>query len=218
MYLRLCRNRAWSEIHTAFFPSMSVEAVKKVYLRVPTESRMHRVATVIRLIAHSHNTSGVPPSTRQRMLSLFSRATNSVEAVISSTPSTGDRNGSTTNDDSPPRYTLRPNRPTAVRDSGSRYPVDRQRFPHFSRACEKHAELRKAPDGDYEPPSRLPTPDLPDRSPSVVSGELSDASSLELFGLEARPVASSSYASSVASSGFSKESELLSAEERLTSP
>jgi hypothetical protein len=120
--------------------------------------------------------------------------------------------------DSPPCYTLWPKIRTTLRGGKSRHSVDRRRFSHFAEACKKHAGLRKAPDGNCEPASHPPTVDFSGRSPSVASSELSDASSLELFGLEARLAASPSYASSVSSSELSEEPEFFSTEERQTSP
>lgn len=78
--------------------------------------------------------------------------------------------------------------------------------------------MRTVPDNDYAPPSHSPTPDSSDRSPPVVSSQLSDASSLELFGLEARPVSPSDRSSLIAPSPLSDDlsSEFFSAEERLT--
>jgi hypothetical protein len=76
------------------------------------------------------------------------------------------------------------------------------------------------PDSDYSPPSHTPTPERSDRSPSVISTQLSPASSLDLFGLEPRSPRSSNRELSTKSSLSSNASspEFFSAEEYPPSP
>jgi hypothetical protein len=200
LYLRLYRDWTWSEIRRTFFSSVSIDAVKKAYSRVPPEARMHRASILVSLIADSRNTSGVSWSTHHSTLMhlytgqkpyqpsqpsqpaqpapSLSQTKSTVETVASTTPTIGDMNGSTNNGDSRSRYRLRQKRPADFRKSRLQYSVDHQRFAHLSRACEEHHELLKAPDGDYEPPSHLPTPTLSDCSTLITSSKLNDASSV----------------------------------------
>jgi hypothetical protein len=120
LYLRLYRDWTWGEIHRTFFSSVSVDAVKKVYSRVPAEARMHRASILVNLIANSRNTSGVSWSTHHSTLMhlytgqkpyQLSQTKSTVETVASTTPTTGDMNGSTNNGDSRSCYKLRQKRP-----------------------------------------------------------------------------------------------------------
>jgi hypothetical protein len=95
------------------------------------------------------------------------------------------------------------------------YLVDRRRFPHFYKSYKYHLESSGLPDEDYCPPSRTPTPEPSDRSPSVISTQLSEASSLDLFGLEPCSVKSSSRD---IQHNDAPSPEYFSAEERLSSP
>jgi hypothetical protein len=149
VYLRLHRNWTWGEIHRTFFSSISVDAVKKAYSRVPPEARMHRASILISLIANSRNTSRVSWSTHhstlmhlytgQKLYQLsqpvpsLSHTKSTAETVVSMTQTTGDINGH---------------------------------------------KLLKAPDGDYEPPSHSPTPTLSNYSTLIISNKLNDASSV----------------------------------------
>lgn len=114
------------------------------------------------------------------------------------------------------RYNFRPNRPKNFTKDCSPCLVDRTRFPHFSQVYETYWKQHATPDTDYSPPSQPPTPGSSDRSPSVALSLVSDASSLDLFGLEVRPVNSSD--SSVSIAPNSPGDEFLSAEEYLPSP
>jgi hypothetical protein len=194
LYLRLYRDWTWGEIHRTFFSSVSVDAVKKAYSRVPAEARMHRASILVNLIANSRNTSGVSWSTHHStLMHLYtgqnpyqpsrpapspSQTKSTVETVASMTPTTGDMNGSTNNGDSRSRYRLRQKRPTDFRKSRLQYSVDHQQFAHLSRAYDEHHELLKAPDGGYEPPSYSPTATYSDCSTPIISSKLNDASSV----------------------------------------
>ncbi|KAF2460810.1 hypothetical protein BDY21DRAFT_264860, partial [Lineolata rhizophorae] len=216
-YLKLYHNWTWSRIRNTYLPFMSSSAISTAYTRITDEDRVYRASIVATLTKRTSNTANTlsinyhetlaRASSSRRRSSRVSRSTRtpaprprdySETVVILS--SSEDENKPITHKNTTTRYNLRKKRLTVFRDSGPQYSVDRERFPHFYRACEKHSELRKVPDRDYEPPSHSPTPNLSDRSPSIISSELSDASSLELFGLEARPVTSSNHTSSVASS------------------
>jgi hypothetical protein len=192
--IRLYRDWTWGEIHRTFFSSVSIDAVKKAYSRVPPEARMHRASILVSLIANSRNTSGVSWSTHHStLMHLYTRqepyqpsrpapspsqTKSTIETIALTTPTTGDMNESTSNGDSRSRYRLRQKRPADFRKSRLQYSAGHQRFAHLSRAYEEHHELLKAPDGDYEPPSHLPTPTLSDCSTLITSNRLNDASSV----------------------------------------
>lgn len=84
------------------------------------------------------------------------------------------------------RYNLRPSKSKSFQRTESRVVVDCSRFPHFSESFKNYLKSREIPDNDYTPPSRSPTLRSSDRSPSVISSHISEASSSELFGLETR--------------------------------
>lgn len=236
LYLRLHRDWTWSQIQKTYFPSVSVAAVKKAYSRIPSEDRAHCASIVPLQVIDPRNTADISRSTHEissthsssrrgpnQSTSLVPgppRSGNNVVTVTLCTSNSEDGNGSIINDRNTARYNLRPNRLSNLGQSRSRFRIDRRRFPHFFRACKNHSKLRMISDRDYIPPSHSPTPDSSDRSPSVISSQLSDASSLELFGLEARPVSSSGRDSSVNPSSLSDElsSEFVSAEEHPTPP
>lgn len=115
------------------------------------------------------------------------------------------------------RYDLRPKMPTTFPQRKPQYLVDRLRFPRFFKSYKHHLKLDRLPDGDYSPPSHTPTPEQSDRSPSVVSTQLSEASSLDLFGLEPCSPKSSSLEPSIDSNPpiDAPSPEFLSAEEHL---
>jgi hypothetical protein len=117
-------------------------------------------------------------------------------------------------------YDLRPNRLTNFPKRKPRYSVDRCRFPHFSYSYKRSLKPHTSPDRDYAPPSHSPTPDSLDRSPSVISSQLSLASSLELFGLEAHSISSPDRGPSATLSQTSGTSSLqfFSSEEHLPTP
>jgi hypothetical protein len=118
------------------------------------------------------------------------------------------------------RYNLRPNRPTNLHAKDPRYLVDRSRFPHFFESYKKYIRLDSASDKDFVPPSHSPTPTVSDRSPSIISTQLSDASSLELFGLEARPCSSPGYRSTISNPSQLNDTdvEFFSSAEHFSSP
>lgn len=116
------------------------------------------------------------------------------------------------------RYNLRPNRPVEFPQKKPRYLVDRSRFPHFSKSYKRHLGSHDSPDRDYTPPSCTPSLNSSDRSPSVISTQLSEASSLELFGLEPRSPESSQRESTQSQSSKTLSPEFISADERLPSP
>lgn len=194
VYLRLHRNWTWGEIHRTFFSSISVDAVKKAYSRVPPEARIHRASILISLIANSRNTSGVSWSTHHSTLMhlytgqksyqppqsapSLSQTKSTVKAVASTTQTTRYMNGSMNNGNSRSRYRLRQNRPVDFYRSRLQYSVDHQRFTYLSRACEEHHEMLQAPDGDYKPPSHSPTPTLSNYTTLTISNNLNDTSSV----------------------------------------
>lgn len=232
-YLRLYRDWRWAQIQRTFFSSTSAAAVRLTYTHIPTKERMHRASAASSLIVNptdiaslvsgtgnrtpisappskrgpSHPTSGISSSTQTR---------NDIELVVLTTPSSEDGWTTSANNSTTSRYNLRPNRPKNFRKRRSPCLVDRSRFPHFSKAYETHWKQHTAFDTDYSPPSQSPTPDSSDRSPSVALSQLSDVSSLELFGLEVRPVSTPDLGLSIIPS--SPSDEFLSAEEYPASP
>lgn len=236
-HLRYLHRWSFKQIQKSYFPSLSPSALLGAYWRLSTEDRVRRASKVAGPITIPRNTtrdSCSAPNTQPTYPSLeqgpshhppfsrpFSRSGNNAETSTLSSPSsaTGGQpvipNSGITN-----RYNLRPTRPTTFPQRKPRYLVDRRRFPHFSKSYKYHLNLHGLPDRDYAPSSRTPTPDSSDRSPSVVSSLPSIASSLELFGLEARSIHSSDRNSSVNSSLPSDISspEFFSSEERPSTP
>jgi len=220
------RNHRWtySQIRKAYFPSLSISAVKKAHQRLPTEDRVRRASAAAALIATSRNTVGVSRNTPETQPTRSSvgrgpshshrpvprptpQSESNVETLTSSTPSSENQDRTITSNGIN-RYNFRPNRPTVFRVKKPRYLVDHLRFPHFFKSYKTHLKPHAGPDENYAPPSHSPTPDPSDRSPTVISSQLSEVSSLELFGLEARspsptehsPILISSQSSDVLSS------------------
>lgn len=194
-----CRIRKWSyaRIRRKHFPSFTKTSLVGMYNRLTLEERASRASIVAGSNTTSRITSRKESSTHPHSVP---QPKDNVGAHGSSTLRREE-------DDQPPalidrinRYNLRPNRCQSFLESQSRLPVDRLRFPHFFKSYTKHLNLDGIPDRDYVPPSHTPTPDPSDRSSSVVSSLPSAASSLELFGLEARSLSPSDHDSSVTSS------------------
>jgi hypothetical protein len=202
-YVRLHRKWTWSQIQRTLFSSMSVGSVKVAFLRLPPDERIRRASIVSsRNKAIEHSRVG-----KEENLALSHTADptqSKLGAVPDALPSQARHKYSINNNTA--RYNLRPNRPTDFKENQSRYLVDRRRFPYFATSCRKYSKLRNTHDEDYFPPSHSPTPDLSDRSHSVTSSTPTDASSLDLFGLEVRSVNSSSHPSPVTSSPLSNRS------------
>jgi hypothetical protein len=175
-----CRARKWSyaRIQRKHFPSFTRTSLIGTYSRLTLEERGYRASIVANSIAASRVTSRNKDSTLRR------EEDDRLPALI----------------DRIKRYNLRPNRCQSFLDSQSRLSIDRSRFPQFFKSYKNHLKLDSVPDKDYVPPSHSPTPDPSDRSPSIVSSLLSAASSLELFGLEARSLSPSDRDPSVTSS------------------
>jgi hypothetical protein len=211
-YVRLHRKWTWSQIQRTLFSSMSVGSVKVAFLRLPPDERIRRASIVSsRNKAIEHSRLGNEKN--QALYHTAGPTQPKLSAIPDALPTRARHKYSINNNTA--RYNLRPNRPTEFKENQSRYLVDSQRFPRFSRSCRKYSKLRNTHDEDYLPPSRSPTPDLSDRSHSVISSTPSDASSLDLFGLEVRSVNPSSHASPVTSSPLSNRSssEFFSADE-----
>jgi len=236
-YLRHHHRWTFDQIQRLHFPSLSVGALGVSYYRLTPEDRVRRASTAAALIT-SYKTIGVsrnvpaaqrtysspkqgPSSRNSPTLRSASQHERSVEICTSSSPSSEDElRPISSNRSHMTRYNLRPNRPTIFRQRKPRYLVDRLRFPHFFESYKKHLQPHTVSDEDYAPPSHSPTPDPSDRSPSVVSSQLSEASSLELFGLEARSPRSAEHSPLTISSQSSDVSslEFFDAEEHLSSP
>jgi hypothetical protein len=222
-YFRHHHRWGFKQIQKSFFPSLSVDSVKSAYRRLPTEDRAWRASTAASQIRNSHSDSNTQPSLDQGpnhppliIAGPFSQPGNDAETSILSLPSSATGVISVISSNSNiNRYNLRPNRPTIFLQSKRRCLVDRRRFPHFYKSYRRH--LNGLPDRGFVPPSHSPTPEPSDRSPSVVSGPPSVASSLELFGLETRSLSSSERDSSITLNDESSP-EFPSSEERLPTP
>jgi hypothetical protein len=231
-YLRLHRSWNWAQIQRTFFSSKSPAAVQLRYTRIPTKERMHRASAALSLPVSLANIAGEWSSIRNRnsIFPSFSRrrGSHSIRAVpspiqtgnviqlVALTASSSEDECTASNNGTTSRYNLRPDRPKSFKRNSLPCLVDQSRFPHFSQAYKTHWKQRTAPDTNYSPPSHSPTPKPHDRSPSVALSPLSDASSLELFGLEVRPVTPPDPSLSTVPS--SPGDEFLSAEEYPTSP
>lgn len=224
-YLRHFHHWRFKQIQKLFFPSLSLNAVEIAYRRLPIEDRERRASAASTLITNSRSDPDTQSNFEQGPSHLhpfiarpLSQSGNNIETSTLSLPSSATEdelvvsNNSNTN-----RYNLRPNRPTTFPQRKPRCLVDRRRFPQFSKSYRYHLNLQGSPDRDYIPPSRSPTPDPSDRSPSVISSPPSVASSLELFGLEA-PSLSHSDHDSAATSNNGSSPEFFSSEERLPTP
>ncbi|KAJ5654904.1 hypothetical protein N7490_001907 [Penicillium lividum] len=214
-YLRCFRRLRFAQIQKLHFPSLSPSALLGAYWRLSAGDRVRRASVVAARIATQHNTMRDPhsdtsitqptlrgteqgPSHSHHCIpASFSQTAISTETSILSLPSsaTGDEPVIQTSNTN--RYNLRPNRPTTFLQKKPRYLVDRRRFPHFSKSYKYHLNLHQLSDRDYLPLSHTPSPESSDRSPSVISSPPSAASSLELFGLEARSHGSSDRGSSL---------------------
>jgi hypothetical protein len=192
-YLRHLRRWRFSRIQKAHFPSLSSSALLGAYWRLSTEERERRASVVAAPIITLRNTatdSRRAFNAQSTQLGLenessFSQAESNTETSILRSRSSATGDGPVAKGNHKSRYNLRPHRPTIFPQRGPRCKIDQRRFPHFSKSYRYHMSLHRLPDRDYVPLSHPPTPDLSDRSPSVVSSQPSVVSSLELFGLEA---------------------------------
>jgi hypothetical protein len=202
--LRYLRRWRFKQIQKSCFPSLSPSALLGAYWRLSSEDRIRRASRVIVPITAPRNATKGSRSTpkaqpacpsleqgpshyNHSISGTFSQTGNNVEASILSSPNpaAGDE-PLIPNNSNASRYKLRPNRPSTFPQRKPRYLVDRRRFPHFSKSYRRSLNLHRYPDKDYTPSSRTPTPNSSDRSLSIVSSLPSVASSLRLFGLEAR--------------------------------
>jgi hypothetical protein len=216
-YLRSIRHWRFTQIQRAKFPLLSRHAVGGAYRKLPPAERTRRALAVASVLAKSRHTAG------RKSPHQAQAASSSPERGLSPLSSTNTEVGHaplTSGDNNSTRYSLRPNRPTTFPERKPRYTVDRVRFPHFFESYSRYLKACELPDSEYVPPSHTPTPSSSDRSPSVISSLPSAASSLELFGLEARSLNSSdcdpSVVSDVPDDGSS--SEFFSPEEHLSTP
>ncbi|PVH90948.1 hypothetical protein DM02DRAFT_577481, partial [Periconia macrospinosa] len=208
-YLRLYQNWSLDQIRKKHFPSSSKSAISHVLSRTSVEDRLYRASIVASMTAsassNTPNQAPTQPSSSRIGLSKLStrsnlsttQTSNNIETITLLSSNSEDEDSAVVDNNTASRYNLRPNRSPNFREGKPPCSIDRTRFPHFSRAYENHLKLRTVSDKDYLPPSHSPTPESSDRSPSVVSSQLSDASSLDLFGLEARPISPPEQSSSV---------------------
>jgi hypothetical protein len=230
-YLKVYHSWTWDRIRRTYLPSMTKSAISNAYTRISIEDRVYRASVAASLT--NSDTSSLGISYSEALIRATSRKRKPQHRSHSERNAARQRRNHTTTDrlfpstidnESRPtihnstttRYNLRPKRPRNFEEHWSQDQVDRQRFPHFFEACEDLARGRTTPDSDYVPPSHSPTPHPADRSPSVVSSQLSDVSSLELFGLEVRPLSPLDRSSPITPS--SPSDEFFSAEEHPVSP
>lgn len=211
-YLRRIRQWRFSQIQKAEFPFLSRHALGGAYRRLPLEERTRRAIAAAPAIANSRHTTGRnSPRQVRPLLSSPEQSPNHINSTnteIGHAPLTSKGNYSN-------RYNLRPNRPTTFTERKPRYMVDRVRFPHFFESYRNHLKPYELSDSEYIPLSHTPTPSSSEYSHSISSSPLSEISSLELFGLEARSPELSNHSPSVhsiCSSGLSS-AEFFSTEE-----
>ena len=217
-YLRLCRSWSWSQIQRTFFPSMTPGAVRLKCKHISTDEHIQRAREASSVAINPRRIpegwGGLcrtapeyrPVSRLERSPPNFSVPSPTESNDNFATPSSVDTVDSYIppgNHNTARRYNLRPSRPRGSQDNAPSCAVDRSQFPHFFTAWKEHVHQHTESDTDYVPP-RSPTLELSDRSPSVISSQPSEASSLELFGLEVRPL-SPSYQGTTAPGSPSEE-------------
>ncbi|OJD10622.1 hypothetical protein AJ78_08417 [Emergomyces pasteurianus Ep9510] len=209
-FLAYGRARGWSyaRIQRTNFPSYTTKSLNEAYLRISIEERARRASIVADSLVISRNASQIEKPIRSdpiREPRHFSRPLSQPEVNLEAPRSSSVRqerdNGflKSTNR-AADRYNLRPKEPRNYRIAKPRCLVNRFYFPHFVKTFKNHLESYGVLDKDYIAPSHSPTPDPSDLSPSDVSSLPSAASSLDLFGLEARPISPSERAHSITSS------------------
>jgi hypothetical protein len=225
-YLRHRRHLPFIQIKEKYFPSRSLGAVYGAYWRLSTEDRIHRASIITSGSASLRNAAGdrqtwhePSPCSPGPVSGSESVTEDDAKISISCLPTLESESVVVTHCDTG-RYNLRPNRPTVFLPREPQYLVDCLRFPRFSQSYKYHLESAGLLDEDYCPPSHTPTPEASDCSPSVISTQLSEVSSLDLFGLEPRsPRLSNRESSPISSSPIDLPSpEFFSAEEHLSSP
>jgi hypothetical protein len=236
-YLRHLRYWRFKQIKETYFPSLSSGALSRAYWRLSPEDRIRRASVISTQLTnhrdateYSRNTLNNQPrpqnSEQELNLSSSDQAScsesyteNDIETSISSLSTPGNE-PLVFNCRDTGRYNLRENRPTTFPQRDSRSLVDSARFPHFYKSYKYHLKSSGLPDKDYYPPSQTPTLESSDRSPSVISTQLSEASSLDLFGLEPRSIKSSSREPFISSDSpiDAPSPDFFSAEEHLSPP
>lgn len=216
----------FKQIRKVWFPSLSYSSLHNAYRRLSAEERTYRSLTTNFSTEATATNRRRSFTTRPKCSSIESgpchlytyiptpRSESSIEDSIESKSSAED-GVEISHNKGKNRYNLRPQRPTTFPQREAQYLVDRLRFPHFFKSYKHHLKSDGLSDRDYSPPSHTPTPEPSDRSPSVVSTQLSEASSLDLFGLEPRSPRLSSLEPSINSVPFVNASspEFFSAEE-----
>lgn len=225
-HLRHLHRWRYKQIQISFFPSLSTGALSRAYWHLSPEERAWR-ASVLNPSTAETECSRIERGPCHLYLPTYSTPSISRSESLTDTSTTSSQNPKDESVDylvvpnqSKHHYNLRPNRPTVFLQKQPRYLVDRRRFPHFFKSYKDSLDQEGLPDRDYSPPSHTPTPDPSDRSPSVVSTQLSATSSLELFGLEPRSPSAPNRESSIHSDQQSNVSsqDFFSAEEQLCSP
>lgn len=224
-----CRTRHWSyaRIQRKHFPLFTEKSLLGAYSRIPPKERAHRASIVAGSTTTSRTASRNKDPAHPHQIPEADHRSHPAHQpegnfeVHKSSALRGEEDNQTLIPiDETSRYNFRPNRCRSFQESQTQYPIDRLRFPHFFKSYKNYLKLDGVPDGDYAPPPHSPTPDSSDLSPSVISSLPSAASSLELFGLEARSLSSSDRNSSVTPSlpNDGSSPEFLGSEERPPTP
>ncbi|KAL2835736.1 hypothetical protein BJX68DRAFT_251339 [Aspergillus pseudodeflectus] len=187
-YLRSVRHWRFTQIQKANFPLLSRHAVGGAYRKLPPEERTRRAHAAASIIARSRRTAA--HNSPHQAHPAFSSPEQG-PSLLNSTDTEIEYATFILSGNSSSRYNLRPNRPTTFAERKPQYKVDSVRFSHFFESYRRYLKPCELPDTEYVPLSHTPTLSSSDRSPSVISSLPSSASSLELFGLEARPLNSS---------------------------
>jgi hypothetical protein len=213
----------YKQIQISFFPSLLTGALSRAYWHLSPEERAWRASVVNSSTAepecsrikqgpcHLYPPIYATPSTSR------SESITDISTTSSRDPKDESVDYSVVTNQSRHHYNLRPNRPTAFLRKQPRYLVNHHRFPHFFKSYKDSLDQEGLPDRDYSPPPHTPTLDPSDHSPSVISTQLSSASSLELFGLEPRTPSSSNRESSIDRRSDTSSLNYFSAEEQLPS-
>lgn len=186
-YLRYIRQWRFTQIQRVNFPSLSRHALGGAYRRLPADERIRRAVAFVSVVSNSCPTTEHSRGLRQAQTT-FSSSEREPSQVNADTEN--EDTPLITNENSTKRYNFRPNRPTTFAERKPRYMVDRVHFPHFFESYSNHLKPYELPDSEYVPPSHTSTPSSSEYSHSINSSQPSEASSLELFGLEPRSLES----------------------------
>jgi hypothetical protein len=224
-HLRHLHRWSYKQIQESYFPSLTLKAITNAYFRLSAEERIYRslisdfttgdtmIGCCSTLNAHPANSSPEQGTYHLYPSIQTTLSTSQSESITEISTASSSNSEELAPNQKKSRYNLRPNRPTTFPQRAPRYSIDRRRFPHFFKSYKHSLDQEWLPDRNYSPPSHTSTPGPSDRSPSVVSTQLSSASSLELFGLEPRTPSPSNRESSIDRRSDTSTLDYFSAEE-----